>query len=113
MTKEIIANCNPKMIKNARINSNIREEEVIHFMEHWKKWENGEEQVTWEDLRLISKFYHKPTFYFFLEDTSDVGSMGNYTIEELFEELQLDFDNFKQELMERLELCSHVTLKDL
>jgi len=100
------------MIKNARINSNIREEDIIRFSEYWKKWEEGEEPVTWEDLRLLSKFYHRPTVYYFLEDNEDKSSK-EYTIEELFEELQLDFDNFKQELIERLELCSHVTLKDL
>ena len=108
-----IAKSNPDMIKSARINANIKEEDIVKFSENWKKWEDGTQPTTWEDLRLIAKFYRKPTFYYFLENPIEEEHLKDYTIQELFQELNVEFENFKKEILERLELCSHVELKDL
>ena len=108
-----IAKSNPQMIKSARVNVDIREEDIERFYENWKAWENGEKPTTWDDLRLIAKFYHKPSFYYFLEKPIKNEYLKDYTIEQLFEEFEEEFKEFKEELRERLELCSHVELKDL
>ena len=63
-----VAKSNPKRIQSARINRGIREEDIERFYKHWKAWEEGTEPTTWEDLRLIAKFYNRPSFYYFLND---------------------------------------------
>lgn len=110
--EEIIAKSNPDMIKSARINRDINDEDIERFYENYKKWETGELPTTWDDLRLLSKFYGKPSFYYFLEESDD-DYLKDFTIQELFEEFEEDFKQFKKEINERLELCSHVELKDL
>lgn len=103
---------NPKMFRIARVNRDLQTEELDYFLENYKKWEKGEKEVTWKDLRIISKIYNRPTSYFFLtEDTKDYKS--DYSLIDLFEELQEDLNEFKKETFKRLELCSQVELKDL
>ena len=111
--KSPIAKSNPEMIKSARINRGITEEDIERFYNNWKSWENGETSTTWEDLRLIAKFYGKPSFYYFLENPIENEYLKDYTIKELFEEFQEDFEEFKKELDERLKLCEHIELNDL
>ncbi len=109
---DYICKVNPEMFKLARINRDLRTEELDYFLENYKLWENQEKEVTWEDLRIISKVYGRPTSYFFLtKDIKDYKS--DYTLLELFEELQDELDEFKEETFKRLELCSQVELKDL
>ena len=111
--ESLIAKSNPDMIKSARINANIRPEDIEKFYENWREWENGERPTTWEDLRLIAKFYHKPSFYYFLKEPVEKEYLKDIPITELFEELQNDLEEFKKELLDRLELCSHVEINDL
>ena len=108
-----IAKSNPDMIKSARINANIRDEDIERFYRNYKDWENGDKPTTWDDLRLIAKFYHKPSFYYFLEKPIEDEYLKDYTIRDLFDEFEQKFDEFKKELDERLELCSHIELDDL
>ena len=111
--KNPIAKSNPEMIKRARTNMGISEEDIESFCKNWKAWESGDKPTTWNDLRLIAKFYRKPSFYYFLEKPIEDEYLKDFTIKELFEEFQEDFNQFKKELDERLELCTHVELKDL
>ena len=108
-----VAKSNPEMIKSARINANIRDEDIERFYRNYKDWENGDKPTTWDDLRLIAKFYHKPSFYYFLEKPIEDEYLKDYTIRDLFDEFEQKFDEFKKELDERLELCSHIELDDL
>lgn len=101
------------MIKSARINANISDEDIEKFYQNYKEWETGEKPTTWEDLRLIAKFYHRPSFYYFLEKPIKDEYRKDYTIQDLFEEFENDFNEFKEEMRERLELCSHIELNDL
>lgn len=111
--KSPVAKSNPDMIKSARINANIRDEDIERFYRNYKDWENGDKPTTWDDLRLIAKFYHKPSFYYFLEKPIEDEYLKDYTIRDLFDEFEQKFDEFKKELDERLELCSHIELDDL
>lgn len=110
--EDYICKVNPEMFKLARINRDLTEEELDYFLENYKQWENQEKEVTWSDLRIISKVYGRPISYFFLtKPLKDYKS--DYTLLELFEELQDELDEFKEETFKRLELCSQVELKDL
>lgn len=112
-----IAKSNPKMIKTARINRDLSDEDISYFYENYKSWENGEKPTTWSDLRLIAKFYGKPSFYYFLDDNyheDDESYVKDFTMRELLEELEFGFNKFKLELIERLELIEdNVNFEDL
>lgn len=112
-----IAKSNPKMIKMARINRGLSDEDIKYFYENYKLWENGEKPTTWSDLRLIAKFYGKPSFYYFLNEEFKDGEEGylkDFTMRELLDELEYEFDEFKSELFERLSLIEdNVTFNDL
>lgn len=114
-----IAKSNPKMIKWARIEKGLSDEDIEYFYKNYKSWECGEKPTTWSDLRLIAKFYGRPSFFYFLEDYKSVEDYKkDYPILDLFEELQGDLGELKEELMSRLDLIEEscnvtVDLKDL
>ena len=111
-TEDLICKVNPKMFETARINRDLKEEELNYFLKNYKLWENEEKEVTWEDLEIISKIYNRPISYFFLtKDSEDYKS--DYSLLELFDELKEELEDFKKETFKRLELCSQVELKDL
>lgn len=108
-----IAKSNPEMIRSARINADIKEEDIERFYKNYKDWEEGNIPTTWDDLRLIAKFYHKPSFYYLLEKPIKNEYLKDFTIQQLLDEFENEFKEFREELDERLELCSHVELRDL
>lgn len=111
--KSPVAKINLNRLKSAKLNAGLTDKEIKYFYENYKDWESGEKPITWEELRLVAKIYHRPSFYYFLGDEVKDEYLTDYTIKELFDEFVEDFNKFREELDRRLELCSHVELDDL
>ena len=105
--EEPVVKSNPNRIKMARINQDISDEDIKRYYENYKDWESGEKPTTWNDLRLIAKICHKPSFYYLLKDTEDDEEyLNSFTMLELLDEFENEFKDFKKELFRRIEVCN-------
>ena len=111
--KSPVANININQLKIAKLNAGLTDEEIDYFYKNYKDWESGDKPITWEELRLVAKIYHRPSFYYFLNDDVEDDYLNDYTLKELFDEFVTEFNEFRAEFDRRLELCSHVELQDL
>lgn len=72
---------NPAMMIWARRYAGFIEEyeELLpgYIKKHYKLWENGEKYPTWNQLRQVSKKYHIPTAFFFMDCPPNFDNLPN------------------------------------
>ncbi|MEN6292268.1 MAG: XRE family transcriptional regulator [Methanobacterium sp.] len=65
-------NANPKMIRWARKDAGYKIEELPKYLENVPKWESGELQPTWEDLRKLAKKYKRPPVFYLRSEPPEI-----------------------------------------
>lgn len=94
-------NANPKMIKWARLDAGYELDDLPKTLKNASKWESGELQPTWNDLRKLANKYKRPPVFYLMseppkkEENNIIEFRSDEKIEEYSPELKLEIRKAK------------------